>query len=460
MHNRVLVVDNEKKMCNLIKMALELEGIPCDTASSGKEAFSILTTKKTFDIIISDLKMSPVDGLSLLKEIKRENPATEFIIMTAYASQETALEAMKEGAQDYIIKPFNIDELVIRVKRLMGQMAIREENLLLKEAKEAQISYEGIVGKSAAMQEMYKLIEKIKNTEATVMIIGESGTGKELVARLLHEQSNRKQEAFVEVNCAAIPEKLLESELFGYEKGAFTGAVNSKPGKFELADKGTIFLDEIGELNPDTQAKLLKVLEDKSFYRVGGVKKISVDVRIIAATNRNLREMTEEGTFREDLYYRLMLFPITIPALRERKEDIPELVWFFLQNSDKMVNSEAMQMLMRYDWPGNVRQLQNSLYRAAIIAEKEITVKELPKEIVQQAERAAPEPRSEISLNDRNNAIPPEFSLDDFEKQLIEQSLVQAGGNKSRAAGLLGITRRRLYSLMEKHKITLKSDAE
>lgn len=454
MNRKVLVVDNEEKMCLVIKMALEMENFQVEYSTSALQALSNFDLKD-FPVIISDLKMAPLDGLTFLKEVKKISPQTEFILMTAYASQETAVEAMKEGAADYLIKPFEMDELIIRLNRLFRQKELMEENLRLKNQEQLPVFYSSVVGKSHTMQKVYQLIEKIKDTDATILIRGESGTGKEVIARAIHDYSIRAREPFVSVNCAAVPSNLLESELFGYEKGAFTGADRRKPGKFEIAGAGTVFLDEIGELSPETQAKLLRVLEDKSFYHLGGLELIQLKARIIAATNRNLEEMVANKAFREDLYYRLSLFPIHLPPLRERKEDIPDLVWYFLKKmGEKSIDKNAMRILMEYDWPGNVRQLQNVLYRASIIAGDIITAKDLPSEIVNGEKITA----GLSQTDDLLKTIPSGFQLDEFEKKLILKALDQAGGNKSHAAKLLGITRRRLYSLMEKHQIPLHSD--
>jgi two-component system response regulator AtoC len=453
MKHSILVVDNEERMCKVIRLSLEMEGFEVDYTTSGEKAIE-LVKQNSYSLIISDLKMKPVDGITLLKKVKHEKPDTEFILMTAYASQETAVAAMKEGAADYLIKPFEMDELIIRMKRILKHKELQEENVRLKRKKTEPVYYESIVGKSQAMQKVYQLIEKVKDTDATVLIRGQSGTGKELIARAIHDHSIRKDKPFISVNCAALPDTLLESELFGYEKGAFTGAVKSKPGKFELAEDGTIFLDEIGEMNVDTQAKLLRVLEDKSYFRLGGVKPIQMKARVIAATNRHLEEMVEQKKFREDLFFRLNTFPVYLPTLAERKEDIPDLVWYFLQKyGEKMIDKQALKILMEYDWPGNVRELQNVIYRASIIAEEIITVDDLPAEIKQ--DRAKFSLNSSDWLNSGKDLlrIPENFQLDAFEKKLIVSALEQANGNKTEAARLLGITRRRLYSLMDKHQI-------
>ncbi|GAB4179161.1 MAG: sigma-54 dependent transcriptional regulator [Calditrichia bacterium] len=448
---KILVADNEEKMCKVIQMSLEMENYRVEIATSGEMALKLMESMH-YDLVLSDIKMSPINGMELLKMIKSKYPGTEVVMMTAFASQESAVEAMKTGAADYLIKPFEMDELEIRIKRILRHRELEQENLKLKRQKSDVITYEGVIGKSQSMQKVYQLIEKVKDTDATVLIRGESGTGKEVIARLIHEQSERNGRPFVSVNCAAVPETLLESELFGHEKGAFTGAHKSKPGKFELAEDGTLFLDEIGELSIDTQAKLLRVLEDKSFYRLGGLKPLSVKARIIAATNRNLERMVAEKQFREDLFFRLNTFPVVLPPLKDRKEDIPELVWFFLDKfGAKSISKEAMRILMEYDWRGNIRELQNVIYRASILAGEIITPDDLPSEIKSDSSGSL---NSETLSGLMLSNIPDGFNLDEFNRNIILKALDQSNGNKSNAAKMLGVTRRRLYSLMEKYKIS------
>jgi transcriptional regulator with PAS, ATPase and Fis domain len=340
-----------------------------------------------------------------------------------------------------------MDELILRIRRILDQQQLLAENQRLKKREEPPISFDGIVGKSKKMRQIYQLIKKASENDATVLIRGESGTGKELVAQAIHHASSRAQRPFVTVNCAALPENLLESELFGYEKGAFTGATQRRIGKFEQAAKGSILLDEIGDISLATQAKLLRVLQNKEFYRLGGNEKITVDIRIIAATHQNLEEMVEKGRFRQDLYYRLNVFQIVLPSLRQRKEDIPDLVHHFVEKTQaRGIDRKALAALMDYDWPGNVRELQNAIERAAIVSDGWITAEDLPLLNRPFGNSNATKP-GEFVLPDHG------FQLDEFEKQLIYQALEKAEGNRTRAAELLGITRRRLYSMMERFGI-------
>ena len=438
----ILIVDNEEKFCKVIKAALMLEDMAADYRTSGEAALEYLAENE-IDIIVSDLKMDGITGLELLAAVKEKYPAIEVIIMTAYASQKTAVDALKSGAYDYLIKPFEMDELTLRLKRIMDQKKILAENRRLKGNTEAPVFFDKIVGKSKKMQEIYRLIKKGSENDATVLIRGESGTGKELVAQAIHETSERHPKNFVTVNCAALPENLLESELFGYEKGAFTGATQRRIGKFEQANGGSIFLDEIGDMTLATQAKLLRVLQNKEVYRLGGNDKVIIDVRIVAATHQDLEAMVEEGTFRNDLYYRLNVFPITLPPLRERKEDVPALVHHFVeQSAAKGIDRQALAFMMDYHWPGNVRELQNAIERAAIICTDIIATTDLPAAI-----RGAEDSREGFEIPDEG------LVLDEFEKMLILQAIEKAGNNKTRAAELLGITRRRLYSMMERFGI-------
>ncbi len=438
---QILIVDNEEKFCKVIRASLELEDLEADYRTSGEAALEYLK-EHTPEIVLSDLRMDGISGIELLEQIKKSYPGIEVIIMTAYASQKTAVEALKKGAYDYLIKPFEMDELALRIERIFQQKRIVAENKRLKQVSETPVFFPEIVGRSKKMQEIYRLIRKGSENDATVLIRGESGTGKELVAHAIHDASERAGKPFVTVNCAALPENLLESELFGYEKGAFTGAVQRRIGKFEQASGGSIFLDEIGDMSLSTQAKLLRVLQSKEIYRLGGNQKIVVDVRIIAATHQNLEQMVEEGRFRNDLYYRLNVFPIVLPPLRERKEDVPALVHHFInQTSAKGIDTHALACLMDYDWPGNVRELQNAIERAAIICRDIVTPQDLPATVRQ---AAAPVVSKNFRLPDEG------IKIDELERDLIIQALQKAGGNRTRAAELLGITRRRLYSMMER----------
>ncbi len=440
---RLLIVDNEARMCHLLKTYLETNQIAVETALSGEEALKKFE-EKSFDIVVTDLKMPGKSGLDVLVAIKEKSPETDVLLMTAYATAQTAVEAMKRGAYDYLIKPFDFEELRLKIDRILGQKKLQAENRGLKERLAQHYSFENIVGASPGMRAVFRLVEKVAATDTTVLIRGESGTGKELIAQAIHQKSTRPQDPFVAVNCAAIPENLLESELFGYEKGAFTGADRRKPGRFELAGKGTIFLDEIGDLSPALQAKLLRVLQNRTFERLGGVESIPVRARVIAATNRDLEAAVRSGAFREDLYYRVNVFPIVLPPLRERKEDIPRLVRHFLKRAGRpeiKIEPQFLQKLEAYHWPGNVRELENVLERAIILSDgKILSVEELPPHI-----------KGDVSSKSGFPELTDEgIQLEEMERLLIRKALEKAGGNKTRAAQLLGITRRKLYSMLER----------
>ena len=443
MHIQILVVDNEERMCKLIKGALELEHYSIEMAFSGEAAIEKLKKGK-YDIVISDLKMRPVDGLQVLQFTRAHHPQSEVIIITAFATQETALKAMQMGANDYLIKPFKMDELILRVKRILRQKELEQENRRLRQLAQNPLEFPGIVGKSKKMRDVFQKIKQVSASDTAVHIRGESGTGKELVARAIHELSPRHDHPFLAINCAALPENLLESELFGYEAGAFTGAAKQKKGLFETAQKGTVFLDEIGDIPLGLQAKLLRVLQNNEITHLGGHQPIKVDFRLITATHRNLEGMIGKQEFRADLYYRVNIFPIVLPPLRERKEDIPELIQHFMQKyPEKSLSLTVRQKLMTYNYPGNVRELENILARAAILSDSIIEDVDLP--------------QTDLSLQKIRqplHRIPDEgLNLDELEKELIVEALKKAGGNKSRAAKLLGLTRRRLYSMMERFAI-------
>jgi DNA-binding NtrC family response regulator len=397
--------------------------------------------------------MSPVDGLEGLREVKTVSPETEVVLMTAYADAKTAVEAMKGGAYDYIVKPFQLDEIVLMAAKIMERRELMRENLDLREALAEAQGLGSIVGTSEAMKAVFGLAAKVAATDATVLITGESGTGKDLVARAIHFHSTRGERPFVKVNCGAVPETLLESELFGHEKGAFTGAYKAKQGRFETADEGTVFLDEIGELPAGTQVKLLQVLQDKSFVRLGGTKTTTVDVRIIAATNRDLEKAKKEGSFREDLFYRLNVFPIHIPSLSERSEDIPLLIDAIFKrhgHAPDKITPDAVAILCSHSFPGNVRELENLIECAVILAEDGAVGSEhFPSLSGLGQSQTADQSQAAMNLNQ-------------LERSMILRALEKAGGNKSQAARLLGITRRALYSKMETHgiPITWKGEGE
>lgn len=435
---KILVVDDERKMCVILKGMLEEKGHVVIAVEDGQKAQE-LVGRQEFDLVITDLKMAPVDGLELLKSVKKASSETEVVLMTAYASVQTAIEAMKQGAYDYIIKPFDLEEMRLLVEKVAEKRRLVRENRRLREDLRSREGREMVLGESSKMRQVISMVDKVAQSDVTVLIRGESGTGKELVAEAVHSRSSRSAGPLIVVNCAALTETLLESELFGHEKGAFTGAIKRKLGRFELAHRGTIFLDEVGDISPALQVKLLRVLQEKKFVRVGGTETIAVNVRLIAATNRNLEQAIQDGRFREDLYYRLSVFPITVPPLRERPEDIPPLVDHFLKARGRSLDDmdkRALGQLVAYRWPGNVRELENVIERAVILAgSKRIGPSHLP--FLALAEAPGPSARGELNL-------------EKLERESILRALSQTGNNKSEAARLLGITRRALYSRMEK----------
>ncbi len=436
---RTLIVEDEKKLGILLCRALSMEGMECRAVESAEAALMLLPGG--FDLVITDMHMPGLTGIDLLKTVKSDYPDTFVILMTAYGSVKNAVEAMKAGAYDYLLKPFPADELVLLAKRVEKEISMRNEIEYRRSVEKRKFA--NIIGNSPEMKKVFSLVEKVAVTEATVLVLGETGTGKELIARAIHNASSRAENAFVAINCAAITETLLESELFGYEKGAFTGADKRKPGMFELARFGTLFLDEIGEMPMSLQAKLLRVLQEKTVFHLGGTAPISVDVRIIAATNRNLRAMVDEKQFREDLYFRLAVFPIEIPPLRARRMDIPLLSEFFLKrrSTKTAISADALEILATYDYPGNVRELQNILERALILSGgAEITPEHIPD--------------LELPKFETDTIVTGESTLDELERKMLIAALDKANGNKSKAAALLGITRRMIYTRLKKHQLS------
>jgi DNA-binding NtrC family response regulator len=442
----ILIVEDEAKMRRLLELNLSDDGFT--TLSSGDAETGLkLLRENSVDLVVTDLKLPGMNGLEFLQVVKRQNAALPVVVMTAFGTVETAVEAMKAGASDYVLKPFSLNEMRMVVRKELDVRNLKEENRSLREALGKRYSHPNIVARSAKMQEVLATVDRVATTNSTVLLGGESGVGKDLIARAIHEKSRRASGPFIKINSTAIPENLLESELFGYEKGAFTGANTSKPGKFELADKGTLFLDEIGDVPSATQVKLLRVLQEREFERLGGTKTIKVDVRLIAATNRDLREALEQGTFREDLYYRLNVVPIDIAPLRQRKEDIPELANLFIErfagDSGKPVESispEAMQILMNYHWPGNVRELQNIIERASALAKG--TVLEVADIHLDQ--------RPAKVTNGPTGFLPEGMTLERWEDEMIQEALRRANGNKSQAARLLGLSRNALRYRLSK----------
>ena len=438
----ILVVDDEPKMTSLICGQLEDAGHQVTTTTKPAEALDFIT-KRSFDIVITDLSMPDISGMKILEEaLKKEG--TEVVMMTAYGSAETAVEAMKKGAADYLLKPFSLDELEMLVDKLTQKQ--KQAALIDHLQRVTETGYGSFIGSSDAAMSVKKDLAKVAVTDATVLLTGRSGTGKELAARMVHELSSRRDRPFIALNCAALPESLLESELFGHEKGAFTGAVARKRGRFELADGGTIFLDEIAETTNGMQSKLLRVLEERKLFRVGGVDAVDINVRVIAATNRDLKSAIEQGSFREDLYYRLNVFPIELPGLAARRDDIVELAEHFLIQSNypqPSLTTPVRDLLLRYDWPGNIRELKNVIERATILAGGEpLSVEDFSLEI------------DDAPLVDTGSAgVSAAEGLETAEKTMILNALDQAGGNKTEAARLLKISRRRLYSRMKVHKI-------
>jgi DNA-binding NtrC family response regulator len=442
----ILVVEDEAKMRRLLELQLGEEGFLVHSAADAETGLQLLAREKT-DLVVTDLRLPGMSGLEFLQAVKRVNAALPVVVMTAYGTVESAVEAMKIGASDYVTKPFSLAEMVLVIRKELDSHRLREENRSLREALGRRYAYDNIVAQSDKMQAVLALVERVAPTNSTVLVGGESGVGKDLIARAIHEHSQRASGPFIKINSSAIPETLLESELFGYEKGAFSGASASKPGKFELADKGTLFLDEIGDVPAAIQVKLLRVLQDREFERLGGTKTHKVDVRLVAATNRDLRAALEEGTFREDLYYRLNVVAIDIAPLRDHKEDIPALANFFLERcareSGKPVGSispEAMKRLMEYHWPGNVRELQNIIERGVTLSSG-TTLDAADIYLDDPAARAA---------SGTPHVLPPGMTLEQWEDETIREALRRSGGNKSQAARALGLSRNALRYRLSK----------
>ncbi|MFV0518061.1 MAG: sigma-54-dependent transcriptional regulator [Aminipila sp.] len=444
----ILVVDDELNVRQLLSKVLSKAGYKVYTACDGLEAYELIQDIN-IDIIISDIKMPRMTGIELLHKVKALESDIGFILITAFATTETAIDAIKNGAQDYVTKPFDFTEILTAVKKLS---MTKQHTYRLGANATIDTSDLKVNSKSPKMQEVLKLAKQVAAAESTVLLTGETGTGKEIICSAIHRWSPRKDKPFIKVNCGAIPDNLLESELFGYEKGAFTGAVSSKPGRFEVADGGTIFLDEIGDISPSLQVKLLRVLQEKTFERLGGIKSIHTDVRIITATNKNLKDEVYKGHFRDDLYYRLNVVPIHLPPLRERLEDIEDLINYFLAKSakisgvinPKVVSQEVLDCLKDYPWPGNIRELENIIERCVVISSgSRIDINCLPAEIRESSQHYVPSNTdAEPLLN---------VAIDTIEKEVIKKALCESGGNKTKAALALGISRRSLHRKLQKY---------
>jgi len=429
----VLVIEDEEKHRRVIGLHLSSTGYEVKAAGTAEEG---LRHAAEADLVLTDLKLPGMDGLAFLEQLRATDAHTPVIVMSAFGTVEVAVEAMKKGAVDFLPKPFSLDHLTVVVEKALEVRKLRTENRELREALGQRYQFENIIGRSAAMQDIFATITRVAPTRATMLLAGESGVGKDMIARAIHQHSPRHDRPFVKINCTAIPENLMESELFGYEKGAFTGANTSKPGKFEQADTGTVFLDEIGDVPASIQVKLLRVLQEREFERLGSNKTMHTDVRVVAATNVDLRAALEQGTFREDLYYRLNVVPLNIPPLRERKEDIPYLVEYFAHKFNGEITEGALERLMSYHWPGNVRELENVVERSVLLASgPRVEASDIRIDTLQ---------RSRPTAAAGDHFLPEGMTLDDYEQSIIREALKRADGNKSQAARMLGLTRNAL----------------
>jgi DNA-binding NtrC family response regulator len=451
-HERILVVDDEEQMRGLLVKVLERKGYQVSVCGNGADALDFLE-REPADLVVTDVRMPGLSGMEALRAIKELNPEIVVIIMTAFGSIDQAVQAVKEGAYDYINKPFKIDEMLLTIEKALEERRLRHEVSALRQELRTRYHFENLIGKSRAMQEIFGLIEQVAGSRSTVMVYGKSGTGKELVAKAIHYNSPRASRAFVAVNCAAIPAELLESELFGHERGSFTGAIATKVGKFELATGGSLFLDEVGSMRLDLQAKILRALQEREVERVGGTRTIKIDVRVIAATNRDLKKAVEEEAFREDLYYRLNVVPITLPDLKDRQEDIPLLANHFVQKfaqesnpAIREISKEAMAVLMSHAWPGNVRELENVIERAVTLGHGPAV---LPADLP---------PNLAGGANPLERALAREATLEDLERDYIAMILQRTKGHQIRAATILGIDRRTLYRKIRRYGLKLNGD--
>ncbi len=444
---RILVVDDEALMREYVEEALARAGYRVDTASSGSEGIEVVG-KETYDVVVTDLKMKPDDGIAVLRAAREANPDTHVVIMTAYGTVESAVDALKSGATDYILKPFSPDELELTVERALERKRIERENQYLRGVVNEKYDFESMIGNSAVMEQLYDQIRRVADSRSTILIRGESGTGKELVARAVHHASNRRERPFIKVNCAALSAGLLESELFGHEKGSFTGAHDRKIGRFELADGGTLLLDEISEISPELQPKLLRALQEREFERVGGTQSIQVDTRIICTSNRNLEESVENGEFREDLFFRLNVIPLRLPPLRERPDDIPALMDYFLerfaQENGREIDGythDAREAFLEYAWPGNVRELQNAVERAVVLHMSGF---------LDASDFNLDGKRTSTSMGS-GVAVPVGTTVSNMEKELILRTLEHCGQNRTHAAKMMGISVRTLRNKLKEY---------
>jgi two-component system response regulator PilR (NtrC family) len=463
LEDKILVADDEQSMREFLDIMLKKEGYRVTLAGNGEEVLKLID-KDIFDLVLLDIRMPKMDGIAVLKKIKAASPETIVIMITAYASADTAIKAMKEGAYDYITKPFKVEEIKVIIKNALEKKNLQTENLLLKQVVKDRYRFGSIIGQSPKMQALYDLLERLAPTKTNILVTGESGTGKELVAKAIHYNSSRKDKAFVTLNCGAIPESLIESELFGHMKGAFTDAIATKKGLFEMADEGTIFLDEISELPLLMQVKLLRILQDKEFKRVGGTEDIRVDVRIISATNKDLEAAVREKRFREDLFYRLNVIQIKLPPLRERREDIPVLAAHFLKKySDELnkninkISPDALHLLLNYGYPGNVRELQNIIERAVALGNGQELV---PQHLNSYLEEQIHVNKGLLDLDIPSDGIDLEKIIEDIERALLLKALDRTKGIKKKAAELLHINFRSMRYRLEKYGLDNGGDEE
>ncbi len=464
MKSRILVVDDEESIREFLEIMLKKEGYEVTLAEDGQKAKDLLT-KKTFDMIISDLQMPHVTGIELLKHVKESYPDTVFMLITAFGTTETAVEAMKMGAYDYLTKPFKIDEVRLNIQNALRSKNLEVENRSLKKELVKEYSFQSMIGNSTAMHIIFDMVKRVSQTPTNVLITGESGTGKEVVAKAIHFNGPLKDRPFVTVNCGAIPENLMESEMFGHKKGSFTGAVADKSGLFEVADTGTLFLDEVGELPLSIQVKLLRAIQERVIRRVGATDDHKVEVRIIAATNRNLEEMVQKGTFRQDLFYRLNVINIKTPSLRERRDDIPLLANHFLKKYNERlsksigaISAEAMEILKKYDYPGNVRELENMIERTVALEGGATILPESLPPMVNTSSGRKMASSNEIEMGD--DGVDLDKVMGQIEKELLIKAIHSAGGVKKRAAKLLHISFRSMRYRIEKYNLGVVGDDE